>query len=95
MIRTILLYLVNIYVFALLGRIVIDLVMSASQSWRPRGVVLGLVELVLTITDPPLKFIRRKVPPLRIGMVALDLSFLILLFAIQLFAPLLIAFVPF
>jgi YggT family protein len=54
-----------------------------ARDWRPRGPVLLLSELVFTLTDPPLKAIRKFVPSLRIGSVSLDLSFLILLFTIS------------
>ena len=37
-----------------------------------------LLEVVYSITDPPLKFLRRFIPPLRLGGIALDLSFLVL-----------------
>jgi YggT family protein len=52
--------------------------------WRPRGILLPLLEIVYTVTDKPLSFIRRFVPPLRLGPVALDLSFILLFFAVQL-----------
>jgi YggT family protein len=54
-----------------------------SRDWRPRGPVLLLSEFVFTLTDPPLKAIRKVVPSVRIGSVSLDLSYLILLFAIS------------
>jgi YggT family protein len=54
-----------------------------ARDWRPRGPLLLLSETVYTLTDPPLKAIRRVVPSLRIGNVSLDLSFIILLFAIS------------
>jgi YggT family protein len=34
---------------------------------------------VYSVTDPPIKALRRVVPPLRLGAVALDLSFLIVI----------------
>lgn len=52
-------------------------------SWRPRGIILPLAEIIYILTDKPLAFVRRFVPPLRMGPVALDLSFIILFVAIQ------------
>jgi hypothetical protein len=46
-----------------------------NREWRPRGFGLVLAELVFTVTDPPLRFFRRLLPPLRLGPVALDLGF--------------------
>ena len=70
-----------LYLFLLLlfARFVIDWVQVFARSWSPRGVVLVLLEVVYSVTDPPIKFVRRFVPPLRLGTVALDLSFMIVL----------------
>ena len=50
-----------------------------SRNWTPRGRLLVLLELIYTVTDPPLRLLRRVIPPLRIGQVSFDLAFLILL----------------
>lgn len=63
----------------LLARLVFDLVQAFSRDWRPRGPLLILLEFIYTVTDPPLKLLRRVIPPLRLGQVQLDLAFLILL----------------
>jgi YggT family protein len=60
---------------------VFDLVQAFARDWRPRGPLLILLEIIYTITDPPLKLLRRIIPPLRLGQVQLDLAFLILLIA--------------
>lgn len=75
--------LINLYIYVLIGRIIIDYVMMFSTSWRPRGLMLGVVDLVFSATEPPLRFLRRYIPPLRLGMVSLDLSFLVLFFGLQ------------
>lgn len=75
--------LLNIYVLVLITRLVLEYVAIFARDWRPRGPVLLLSEFVFTLTDPPLKAIRKVVPSLKIGSVSLDLSFLILLFAIS------------
>ena len=60
----------------------IDLLISFKPGWRPQSAVLPLVEVVLTITDPPLKFVRRFIPPLRLGAVALDFGWTIVVIAV-------------
>jgi YggT family protein len=67
----------------LIGRLVLDYIQMFARSWRPHGPVLVIAEVVYTITDPPLKLLRRFIPPLRIGGVALDLSFLVLIILVQ------------
>ena len=74
----------DLFLFALFARLVIDYVRMFKPDWRPRGLLLPILEIIYTITDKPLSFIRRFVPPLRIGPVALDLSFIILFFGVQL-----------
>lgn len=73
-----------LYLLVLLARFVLDLVQMLSQDWTPKGPLLILAEAVYTLTDPPLKLLRRIIPPLRVGGVALDLSFLVLLIGLQL-----------
>ena len=68
----------QIYLLVLLARVVVDWVRMFARDWVPRGVVLVLVEFLYAVTDPPLRFLRRFIPPLRIGSVALDVAFLVL-----------------
>lgn len=72
-----------IYFLILLARFVIDLVQLLSPEWKPKGPILVIAEIVYTLTDPPLKFLRKIIPPLKIGQIALDLSFLVLILGIQ------------
>ena len=58
-------------------RLVVDWVQVFARDWHPTGIVLIVLEVVYSITDPPIKLIRRYVPPLRLGGLALDTSFLI------------------
>jgi YggT family protein len=60
-------------------RFVVDWVQIFARSWTPRGVLLVALEGVYSITDPPIKALRRVIPPLRIGSISLDLSFLIVM----------------
>jgi YggT family protein len=69
-------------VLVLIARFVIDWVQVLARSWRPRGVVLVLCEVIYTLTDPPLRALRSVIPPLRLGTVALDLSPMVLLIAL-------------
>ena len=62
-------------------RFIVDWVQVFARSWSPRGILLVLLEVVYSITDPPIKALRKVIPPLRIGSIALDLSFLIVLVA--------------
>ena len=65
-------FLLLLYFFVLWGRFIVDLVRGVNRGWRPHGILLVLVELVYTLTDPPLKFFRRVVPSLRVGPIAFD-----------------------
>jgi len=60
-------------------RFVVDWVQVFARSWSPHGVLLVTLEGVYSTTDPPIKALRRVIPPLRIGSVSLDLSFLIVM----------------
>jgi YggT family protein len=69
-----------LWIFAvfLIGRFIIDWVMVLSRGFRPTGPLVVVFEGVYTVTDPPLRLLRRIIPPLRIGGFALDLAFLLL-----------------
>ncbi|HEY9275896.1 MAG: hypothetical protein RLY74_638 [Actinomycetota bacterium] len=73
----------NIFLLALFARLILDYVRMFRPDWRPRGILMPIAEIIYTLTDRPLSFVRRFVPPLRLGPVALDLSFIILFFAIS------------
>jgi YggT family protein len=76
--REVLTYVLTIYLVILIGRMIFGWIQVFAREWRPTGIVLVLAEAIFTVTDPPLKFLRRFIPPLRLGMVALDLSFMVL-----------------
>jgi YggT family protein len=71
-----------IFLLFLIGRLILEMLQSWARSWKPAGPVLVIAEITYTITDPPLKFLRRFIPPLRLGNVALDLSFIVLSFVV-------------
>ena len=81
---TIVYFVLSVFLGLMLIRLVVDWVQVFARSWTPRGPVLFILEIVSTITDPPIVFVRRFVPPLRLGAVALDTSFLIVLVAVYL-----------
>jgi YggT family protein len=74
----------TVFLYALLGRLIFDYVQMFSRTWRPRGLLIYFVEAIYTITDKPMKFVGQYVPPLRIGAISLDLSFIVLFFATRL-----------
>ena len=84
MLTTIILQILGLYKLALFARIIIDYVRMFAKNWRPNSILLAFFEFIYSITDPPMKFVQRFVPPLRLGGVALDLSFIVLLIAINL-----------
>lgn len=86
-----LLQLLSLFKIALFLRIIIDYVRMFARSWRPNTIVLGLFEIVYTITEKPMAFVRRFIPPLRLGGVSLDLSFIVLLIAINLLQSIVVA----
>ena len=67
-----------LFLILLIARLVLDYVQMFARSWRPRGPMLVVAEIIYTITDPPLRALRRVIPPLKIGSVSIDLSFLVL-----------------
>ncbi|WP_370892346.1 YggT family protein [Janibacter sp. GXQ6167] len=83
-VRAILHLILFVYFVVLLGRLVLEWIQVFARQWRPRGPLLVIAETVYTLTDPPLKAVRRVVPPLRIGGVAIDLAFLIVLLVVSL-----------
>jgi len=81
---SVLLLVLNLFLAALICRLVLDWIQVLAREWRPRGPVLVFAEGVYTVTDPPLKFLRRLIPPLSLGGVRLDLAFLVLILLVQL-----------
>jgi len=68
-----------LYVLVLFARMILDIIPMVNRGWRPRGAGLIFAEAVYTMTDPPLRFLRRFIRPLRVGPVAIDLSFTIVI----------------
>ena len=67
------------FLYALLGRFIMTAVMAYGRRWRPSRGAAAALEVVWTVTDPPLKALRRVIPPIRLGGVSFDLASLVLL----------------
>jgi len=67
------------FLIVLIFRLVMDYVFQFARSWQPGKAMVVVLEAAYTVTDPPLKLLRRVIPPLRLGGVALDLSFFVLM----------------
>lgn len=63
----------------LIARIVVEFIRSFSRDWHPRGITVVILEAIMTVTDPPVKLLRRIIPQLTIGAVRLDFSIMVLL----------------
>ncbi len=72
-----------VYFLLLIFRLIMEFVFQFSRSYEPRGPMLVVLETTYTLTDPPLRLVRRIIPPLRIGGVSLDLAFLVLIIVIN------------
>ncbi|PKH44037.1 YggT family protein [Nocardioides alpinus] len=77
----ILVIILQVFIGFLWIRFIVDWVQVFARQWEPRGPLLVGLEGVYSVTDPPIVALRRVVPPLRIGSVALDLSFLLVMVA--------------
>jgi YggT family protein len=72
----------QIYFYALVGRLILDLLMSVNPSFRPKGILLPVAEVVFTVTDPPLKFVRQFIKPVRVGSISLDFGWTLLVLVV-------------
>jgi YggT family protein len=69
-----------LFMIVLFARVILGLVLSFARDWRPAGAMLVVTESVFSITDPPLKALRKVIPPLQLGQIRLDIAFLVLFF---------------
>ncbi len=81
-VKIVLTYLLWVYLLLLIGRLIFDMLQAYSRSWSPSGLLAMAAEIIYTATDPPLKFLRRYIRPVRLGSVALDLSYTLLFFVV-------------
>ena len=70
---------ISIFILVMWVRLILDFVVNFNRGWRPAGFGLVLAEVVFTITDPPIKLVRRFLPPVRFGGVALDFAWTIVM----------------
>jgi YggT family protein len=74
--------LLTVYQFALIIRIIFNITESYARQWRPKGLVLMLAVGIYAVTDPPLRWLNRKIPPLNLGGVSLDMAFIVVFLAV-------------
>ena len=91
-VASVLFVVVLVFFLLLLVRLVFDWVQFFAREWRPRGVALVVAEAVYTVTDPPLRLLRRLLPPVGIGAVRLDLGFFVLVLLCSVLLSLLSAY---
>jgi YggT family protein len=73
----------RLFVLSLFGRLILDYARVFAPQWRPKGILLAIAEAIYAITDPVVRFVRRFIPPLRLGPVAVDLSFILIFIVVQ------------
>ncbi|WP_226344736.1 YggT family protein [Agilicoccus flavus] len=74
----------QVYIWVLIARLVIEWIQVFARDWRPSGPLLVVCEGIYSATDPPLRALRKVIPSLRLGSIALDLSFVVLLLGLSL-----------
>ena len=83
----------QIYFYALIGRLILDLLISLRPGFRPKGLFLPVSEIIFTVTDPPLKFLRRFIKPVRFGSISLDFAWTLLVLVVILLRNLVLGLV--
>ena len=81
-VRLVLYWVLFVFWLFLTARVVVELVRAFSREWRPAGGVAVTLETIYTVTDPPVRLVRRLIPTVRIGGVGLDLSIMVLLLVV-------------
>jgi YggT family protein len=67
-----------LFILVLIGRLVFDWIQNFARDWRPHGVILVIAEGIYSITDPPLKALRKVIPPISLGSIRFDVAFVLL-----------------
>ena len=83
MIESLILSVLRLFFYTLIIRFILYWIQVLSRNWRPQGPILVIAEIVYSITDPPLNWIRKFIKPIRLGTIQLDLAFIVLFFGIQ------------
>nr|WP_120492255.1 YggT family protein [Corynebacterium lactis] len=89
----VLLILLQLFTYLLLARIVIEMIQSFSRSWRPGRVFSSIGEVIFVITDPPVKLLRRLIPPMPMGGLMMDMSVLVLFFVLMILRFIIVAMI--
>ena len=84
MLKDLILQILTLYKWALFLRIINDYVRMFARNWRPNSFLIAIFEAIYAVTEPAMAYVRRFVPPLRLGGVAIDLSFIVLIIAVDL-----------
>ncbi|GAB3188455.1 YggT family protein [Nesterenkonia suensis] len=69
--------LLTVFQLALVIRIIFDITQQYARQWRPKGLPLALAIGVYAVTDPPIRWLQKRIPPLNLGGIALDMGFII------------------
>ena len=69
----------GVFILFMWVRLILDWARALQPRWRPKGALLVIAELCFSVTDPPLKLVRRVVKPIRIGGAQLDFAWSIVL----------------
>jgi len=65
-----------IFLLVLFARMILSWIPVLVRDWQPRGPMLVVAEAIYSITDPPLRALRKVLKPVRIGNMMLDLAFI-------------------
>ncbi|HEY5785187.1 MAG TPA: YggT family protein [Microlunatus sp.] len=65
-----------IFLLVLFGRMILSWIPVLVREWQPRGPMLVVAEVIYSVTDPPLRALRKVLKPVRIGNMMLDLAFI-------------------
>ncbi len=82
LVLTIVYYVLFAFWLLLIARIVTETVRSFAREWQPSGPIAVGLEAVFTVTDPPVRGLRRVIPSIPIGGARLDISIMVLLLAV-------------
>ncbi|MDY6050653.1 MAG: YggT family protein [Corynebacterium sp.] len=79
----VLVFLLQLYLYILVARILIEMIGSFSRQFRPPRWFSVISEPLFVVTDPPVKALRKIIPPLSFGGVGLDVSVIVLFLLIE------------
>jgi YggT family protein len=65
-----------LFLLFMIARMILSWVPVLVRDWQPRGALLVVAEAIYTVTDPPLRLLRKVLRPVKIGTMMLDIAFL-------------------